>query len=330
MRRLALLSLLTPLLAAACGSHKTVLGDPCSFPAPPRAGSSAGAPSPARLVTAALRRALASQDVRVDVHLSLAAHYDRRLAGTASRAGGAATAAKPAALAGHPWCLAFRGVRTRAGLSGQGVLEQTETRTQFALVLAHQGFYLRLHGRWFGTRSFSTASMFSSEDIAGVIPQRACVHAGSEGCDKVDIHPLVTRGLLGHTLAGHVGRLGKGWLLVGTLNPEGFVRLMGTLGDPASYDPYAHHGRALFGVGADGRPNLFELRWHLDRLDLLEHNGVDAFRAPITSQSVHLRIALTRWGHSTPLVIPTKYAPLNQNIGIRLFSGLELVTALYG
>src|SRR5919204_2072647 len=267
MRRLALL-LLTPLVAA-CGGHKSVFGDPCTFPAPPRAGSPAGAPSPARLVTAALRKALATQDVRVDVRLSLAAHYDRRLAETANRAGGAATSAKLAAVAAHRWCLAFRGVRTRAGLSGQGVLEQTGTRTPFALVLAHQGFYLRLHGRWLGTRSFSTASMFSSEDIAGVIPQRACIHAGSEGCDKVDVHPLVTPGLLGHTLAGHVRRLGKGWLLAGTLDPEGFVRLMGTLGDPATFDPYARHGRALFGVGADGLPSLLELRWHLDRLDLL-------------------------------------------------------------
>jgi hypothetical protein len=328
MRRLTLL-LLAPLVTA-CGSHKTVVGDPCSFPAPPRAGSSADAPSPARLVTGALSKALAAQDVRVDVRLSLAAHYDRRLAGTANRAGGAATSAKLAALAGHRWCLAFRGVRTRAGLSGQGVLAQAGTRTPFALVLAHQGFYLRLHGRWFGTRSFSPASMFSSEDIAGVIPQAACIHAGSEGCGKVDVHPLVTRGLLGHTLAGHVGRLGKGWLLAGTLDPEGFVRLMGTLGDPASYDPYARHGRALFAIGADGLPSLLELRWHLDRLDLLEHNGVDVLRAPITSQSLHLRIAFTRWGHSAPLAIPSRYAPLNQNTGIRLFNGLELVTALYG
>jgi hypothetical protein len=105
---------------------------------------------------------------------------------------------------------------------------------------------------------------------------------------------------------------------------------MGTLGDPASFDPYARHGRALFGVGADGLPSLFELRWHLDRLDLVEHSGVDQFRRPITSQSVRLRIALTRWGDSTPLPIPSKYAPLDQSIGIRLFSGLELVTTLYG
>jgi hypothetical protein len=328
MRRLGLL-LVAPLVAA-CGSHKSVVADPCSFPAPPRAGSAAGAPSPARLVTGALSKALATQDVRVDVRLSLAARYDRRLAGTSNGPGGAAPSAKLAALAAHPWCLAFRGVRTRAGLSGQGVLEQTGTRTPFALVLAHQGFYLRLHDRWYGTRSFSPASMFSSEDIAGVIPQRACIHDGSEGCDKVDIHPLVRRGLLGHSLAGHVGRLGKGWLLAGTLDPEGMVRLIGTLGDPASFDPYARHGRALFRVGADGLPSLFELRWHLDRLDLAEHNGVDAFRAPITSQSVHLRIALTRWGDSTPLASPSKYAPLDQSIGIRLFSGLELVTALYG
>jgi hypothetical protein len=328
MRRFGLL-LLTPLVAG-CGSHKMVVGDPCSFPAPPRAGSSAGAPSPARLVTAALNKALATQDVGVDVRLSLAAHYDQRLAETANRAGGAATSVKLAALARHRWCLAFRGVRTRAGLSGQGVLKQTGTRTPFALVLAHHGFYLRLHGRWFATRSFSTASMFSSEDIAGVIPQGACIHAGSEGCDRVDLHPLVARGLLGHALTGRVRRLGKGWLLAGTLDPEGFVRLMGTLGDPASFDPYAHHGRALFGVGPDGLPSLFELRWHLDRLDLVEHNGVDPSRRPITSQSVHLRIALTRWGHSIPLAIPTKYAPLNQNIGVRLFTGLELVTALYG
>ena len=329
MRPVALF-LLTPLLAAACGSHQTVFGDPCSFPAPPRTGSAAGVPSAARLVTGALRKALATQGVRVDIRLSLAAHYDRRLAGTANRAGGAAISRKLAALAGHPWCLAFRGLRTRAGLSGQGVLQQTGTRTPFALVLAHQGFYLRLHGHWFGTRSFSTASMFSSEDIAGVIPQAACIHAGSEGCGKVDVHPLVTRGLLGHTLTGHVRRLGKGWLLVGTLDPEGFVRLMGTLGDPASFDPYARHGRALFGVGADGLPSLFELRWHLDRLDLVEHNGVDPFRRPITSQSVHLRIALTRWGDSGRLAIPSKYAPLDQRIGERLFSGLELVTTLYG
>jgi hypothetical protein len=322
MRRLA--PFLCVLALAACGGHGSrTAADPCAFPPPPRVVAAAGAPTGADLVSGSLRNALAAQDVHVDVRLALGARYD------AARAAGGGDPAL-VRLARHRWCLAFRGVRTRAGLSGSGVLEQAGTRTPFALVLSRSGFYLRLHGRWYGELQFSTTTMFSSEDVAGAIPADACIRTQSEGCDRVDVRPLLTKGLLGHVFAGRVGRARGGFALDGTLDPEGFVRLMGRLDDPASYDPYARNGRVLYAIGADGRPRLFELRWRLDRAALIEHRGFEALQSPVVAQSFHLRIALSRWGEAAPLGIPAHATPFSESQAERLFSGFLLVATLYG
>jgi len=319
------------LTLAACGGHRhpVSVANPCAFPPPPQAASAAAAPTPAALVTGALEKALAAQDVHVDLRLSLAARYDSRRA-RRPQPRSTFPARRLEVLAAHPWCLAFSGVRTREGVSGSGVLEQAGMRTPFDLALSHRGFYLRVSGRWTGAKQFSPAGMFSSESVAGLIPQAACIRAQSEGCDKVDLHRLVRSGLLGRALTGRVGRLANGWLLDGTVDSEGLVRLMGTLGDPADYDPYARDGRAVFAVGRDGLPTLFELRWRLDRAALIEHGGFDALNSPITSQALHLRIALSRWEESAPIRVPSSYAAMSQSFGMRLFLGFEYVLGLYG
>jgi hypothetical protein len=285
-------------------------------------GGSGRAPSASELLTRSLRAAQEERTVRFRADLTLRATLDQDRVASAPPP---AQLESLVSLASEPLRLVFDGRRSDEAFEAEGTFEAAGREHSVGVRATRDELFLEVEETWYRA-PFTLGRASEIEAFAALVPQEACVHGQSEGCDRVDFGPALASGRLGRLVTGDVAAgPGDTWRLTGTLDPGEFAYFM-TSAVPnkadqrslweaarATYAPYARSGRILFDADkGDDLPRRFELTYELERQGMREHLRSEALTSPVVGGSGHVVLELSDWGAPVSVTIPASSRPFTE------------------